>query len=115
MARRDPTQSMSVSPASSSLPTSESMALLVAVHARMRSPAGTRVMHAAVMNDDLPVPGGPCTTVTALSRPLSAARCPGLSRRISFFTAGSMLAWSGSGLDSELGLRVRVGVGVEVG
>ena len=32
MARREPTQSMSVSPASSSLPTRESMALLVAVH-----------------------------------------------------------------------------------
>jgi len=63
----------------------------VRVRVRVRvSPAGTRVMQAAVMKDDLPVPGGPCTTVTALSRPTSAARCPGLSL--------------GSGLGLALGL-----------
>ena len=62
------------------LATRESMALLVAVHARMREPAGTRARQAAVMKDDLPVPGGPCTTDTAPRSPLSAARCPGLSR-----------------------------------
>ena len=89
IARRLPTQSIWVNPAASSLLTRESIALLVAVHARMREPSGMRERHAAVMNDDLPVPGGPCTTETAPSSPTSAARCPGLRRASCFCCCAS--------------------------
>ena len=44
------------------------------------APRGTRARHAAVMKDDLPVPGGPCTTATAPPSPASASCCPAFSR-----------------------------------
>mmetsp|Transcript_11175 Transcript_11175/g.22583 ORF Transcript_11175/g.22583 Transcript_11175/m.22583 type:complete len:216 (+) Transcript_11175:1420-2067(+) len=88
--RLEPTHSICVSPADSSFATSESMALLVAVHARIRAPFGTRERHTAVMNVDLPVPGGPWTSVTGPSRPLMAARWLGLRRRSWACTSGSL-------------------------
>ena len=95
MERWEPTHSICVNPADSSFATSESMALLVAVHARMREPFGTRVRQVAVMKVDLPVPGGPCTRVTGPSRPQMAARWLALRRRSCACTSGS-LSSSGS-------------------
>ena len=59
----DPTASMSTTPALSNLATRESMALFVAVHARTRASSGIRCRKDSRINEDLPVPGGPCTIV----------------------------------------------------
>mmetsp|Transcript_9057 Transcript_9057/g.22485 ORF Transcript_9057/g.22485 Transcript_9057/m.22485 type:complete len:316 (-) Transcript_9057:215-1162(-) len=89
IARTLPTASISVIPASSSFETSESIALFVAVHARMRAPVGTRASTAAVMKLDLPVPGGPCTRVAVPLIPCNALRCPSFSRATCFCWSSS--------------------------
>ena len=92
IALREPTQSICVTPACSNFATSASIALFVAVHARMRAPLGTRDRHAAVMKCDLPVPGGPCTIAMAPSSFSSAVRCPGFSRFSCAFAESSAFA-----------------------
>ena len=92
IARREPTQSICVTPACSNFATSASIALFVAVQARIRAPFGTRDRHAAVMKCDLPVPGGPCTIAMAPSSFSSAVRCPGFSRFSCAFALSSAFA-----------------------